>query len=62
MNRCFDVRELQNRLGISRSAAYALATSSTFFPAFRVGKRVLISEDAFGIWLDRQTVRKEAQS
>ena len=40
---CITVNELAATLGISRSAAYNLARSKDFTPAFRVGSRVLIS-------------------
>lgn len=55
MSNCLTVSELSRRLGIGRNAAYALAVSDGFFPAFRIGRRLLISEDALGQWLAEQT-------
>lgn len=52
---CIHVSELAQRLGISRSAAYGLANSDGFYPAFHIGKRVLISLAALERWLDEQT-------
>ncbi len=40
-------------LGISKAGAYTLAHSRDF-PAFRVGRRIVISQEKFLDWLERQ--------
>ena len=40
-------------LGISRAGAYKLAHSADF-PAFQIGKRIVVSHEKFLEWLDRQ--------
>ena len=52
---CITVTEMGERMGISRSMAYTLANSQGFYPAFRLGKRVLVSITALEKWLDEQT-------
>ncbi len=45
-------------LGISRSQAYEL-TRRIDFPAFKVGKRILIPREKFLEWIDNQIEEKE---
>ena len=40
-------------LGISRAGAYKLAHDS-YFPAFQIGKRIVVSREKFLDWLNRQ--------
>ena len=40
-------------LGISRAGAYRLAHDS-YFPAFQIGKRIVVSREKFIDWLNRQ--------
>ena len=40
-------------LGISRAGAYKLAHDSSF-PAFQIGRRVIVLREKFIDWLDRQ--------
>ena len=40
-------------LGISKAGAYKLAHDS-YFPAFQIGKRIVVSREKFLDWLDRQ--------
>ena len=40
-------------LGISRAGAYKLAHSIDF-PAFQIGRRIVVSREKFLDWLDRQ--------
>ena len=46
--------ELAARLGISRSAAYNLMHRADF-PSFRIGKRLLVTQDKVFEWVDAQT-------
>ena len=41
-------------LGISRTGAYKLAHSIDF-PAFQIGKRIVVSREKFIDWLNRQS-------
>ena len=41
-------------LGISRAGAYKLAHDK-HFPAFQIGRRVIVSREKFLDWLDRQS-------
>ena len=40
-------------LGISRAGAYKL-DHDRYFPAFQIGKRIVVSREKFLEWLDRQ--------
>ena len=40
-------------LGISRAGAYKLAHDSSF-PAFQIGRRIVVSREKFIDWLNRQ--------
>ena len=40
-------------LGISRVGAYKL-THDSYFPAFQIGNRIVVSREKFLDWLDRQ--------
>ena len=40
-------------LGISRVGAYKL-THDSYFPAFQIGKRIVVSREKFLDWLERQ--------
>ena len=42
-------------LGISKAGAYTLAHSRDF-PAFRVGRRIVVSQEKFLDWLEKQAV------
>lgn len=48
------VPEMASSLGISTNTAYDLAHSADF-PAFRVGKRLLISKEGLDAWIQSQT-------
>ena len=50
--------ELAELLGISRSAAYNLM-HRTDFPAFRVGKRLLVKRDKVFEWVDAQSAPEQ---
>ena len=54
-NYCITVPEMSKRLGVSRAMAYNLINAEGFYPAFRIGKRVLIRVEALEKWLDEQT-------
>lgn len=52
------VEELANQLNISRGTAYNLVRKKDFYPAFRIGNRVLISVDALSSWIRDRTEGK----
>ena len=45
-------------LGISRAGAYKLAHDS-HFPAFQIGRRIVISRENFLGWLNRQSTEQK---
>ena len=49
------VDELAQQLNMSRATAYNLARRKDFYPAFRIGHRLIISKQALSRWLDDQT-------
>ena len=49
------VKEMANQLNISKVTAYNLAKQKDFFPAFRIGNRILVSASALSLWVDKQT-------
>ena len=53
---CITIPEMGKRLHLSRSAANNLANAQGFYPAFRIGKRVLVRVEALQRWLDEQTI------
>ena len=52
---CITVPELAKRLGVSRQMAYNLVNSQGFYPAFRIGKRILVRMSSLEKWLDEKT-------
>lgn len=52
MEKCLSVSEMMNSLGVSRSTAYALIRTPGF-PAARIGKRIVISENMLRNWLSQ---------
>lgn len=52
------VRDLEIYLGIGRKKAYELVNSKGF-PAFRIGRKVLISRDGLEKWMKEQQDRKD---
>ena len=45
-------------LGISRAGAYKLAHSADF-PAFQIGRRIVVSRENFLGWLNRQSTEQK---
>ena len=48
-----NMTDVASVLGISRAGAYKLAHDSRF-PAFQIGKRIVVSREKFLDWLNRQ--------
>ena len=49
------VEELAQELNVSRTTAYNLARSKDFYPAIRIGQRIVVSVQALIRWLEEQT-------
>ena len=49
------VEEMAQQLNVSRATAYNLARRKDFYPALRIGARLIISTQALVRWLDEQT-------
>ena len=49
------VPEMAKRLCISRAGAYNLVKRTDFYPAFRIGNRILGSLSKLDQWIDEQT-------
>lgn len=49
------VEELAQQLNVSRATAYSLAQRKDFYPAIRIGHRIVVSVQALTRWLNEQT-------
>ena len=49
------VEELARQLNVSRTTAYNLARRKDFYPAIRIGHRLVVSVQALCRWLEEQT-------
>lgn len=58
-NKILTVKELMEFLNISQPTAYRLVHSDEFFPAFRIGKKILINKDKLDRWLFDQRISKD---
>ena len=50
--RTLTVKELQAELGIARATAYELVNSKGF-PAFRIGKKILVNAEGLSEWMKK---------
>lgn len=55
-----NVQELAKTLSIGSVTAYQLVNSPGFYPAFRIGRKILINREKLQEWLNDQTA--EGQS
>lgn len=55
------VPQMAQQLHISRTTAYALVKDPTFYPAFRLGGRVLIGTKALDSWVIERTEGKHGK-
>ena len=53
------LEELMTALNIGRNTAYELVHSESFFPAFRIGRKILINVDKLDDWLEQQRMTEE---
>ena len=49
------VDEMAKSLNIGKNLAYQLANSKTFYPAFRIGRKILINREKLQEWLNDQS-------
>ena len=49
------IDELAYHLNVSRATAYNLAKRNDFYPALRIGHRLIVSKHALERWLGEQT-------
>ena len=49
------VKEMAEVLSIGLTAAYELVNSEGFYPAFRIGRKLLINVDRLRKWVDEQS-------
>ncbi len=54
-----NVAGLARALSISRNAAYALVRDPSFYPAFHMGYKLLISRDRLEEWISEQHQKGE---
>lgn len=52
------VKEFKDVIGVSIVTAYNIANRADFYPAIRIGRRILINRKALDRWLDEQTQKK----
>ena len=53
------VEELAEQIGICRVSAYKLVNDPEFYPAFRLGRKVMISKKRLQEWLDEMTTKEK---
>lgn len=49
------VKEMAESLSIGSVTAYQLVNSEGFYPAFRIGRKILINKERLREWLNDQT-------
>ena len=53
-----NMTDVASVLGISKAGVYKLAHSADF-PAFQIGRRIVVSRENFLGWLDRQSTEQK---
>ena len=51
---CITVTEMAKQLGIGLTNAYKLAKDKSFYPAKRIGTRIVVEQKALKTWLGEQ--------
>lgn len=49
------VKEMAEYLHIGNNTAYDLVHSKGFYPAFKIGRKILVNLDKLKLWIDEQT-------
>lgn len=52
---CITVPEFAKRMSVSPAKAYNIANMESFYPAIRMGGRILVCVNALEKWLSEQT-------
>lgn len=55
-----NVSEVADALGVSRPVVYQLMKRADF-PAFKIGRRTLVSKNALEEWVDKQWVQEKTK-
>ena len=53
-----NVSEMGEQMNLSRKIAYELANSRGFYPAFRIGRKILINVELLKQWMREQSGRE----
>ena len=53
------VKEMAETLNIGIVTAYQLVNSEYFYPAFRIGRKILVNRQRLQEWLDEQTSSRQ---
>lgn len=53
-------KELRKVLRLGRSKTYELIYSEGFYPAFKIGRKILINVDKLNQWIEEQKMEHEA--
>lgn len=56
VNTNMSVKDLMAYMKISQPTAYRLVHSESFYPAFRIGKKILINKDKLDKWIFEQSM------
>lgn len=54
-----DIKEFMMYMNIGRTKAYAMVHDPEFYPAFRIGGKILISLEKLNKWLSEQSMKGE---
>ena len=54
----FTVKEMAAYLHIGANTAYDLVHSKDFYPAFKIGRKILINVDKLRQWVDEQSSQR----
>lgn len=58
MSKHITVKELMALMGIGHNTAYALVHNPDFYPAFKIGRKILINTDRLQQWIDEQSMKE----
>ena len=56
------IKQFMDYQNIGRTKAYELVHDSTFYPAFRIGRKILINREKLSRWNEEQNMNKGDQS
>ena len=50
------IRQFMDYMNIGRTKAYELVHDPAFYPAFRIGRKILINKEKLDKWIDENTI------